>query len=81
MSSENLTTNINSEQQAQPELIPSVETPVSETKPTETVANPLEEKPVKNKFKVDELGLNKPISQVSDDAQYFLDRLVCYFLC
>jgi NADH-quinone oxidoreductase subunit G len=28
----------------------------------------------KNKFKVDELGLNKPISQVSDDAQYFLDK-------
>ncbi len=74
MSSENLTTNANSEQTAQPELIPSVETPVSETKTTETVANPLEEKPSRIKFKVDELGLNKPISQVSDDAQYFLDK-------
>jgi hypothetical protein len=40
MSSENLTTNANSEQPAQPELIPSVETPVSETKTTEIVANP-----------------------------------------
>ena len=74
MSSENLTTNINTEQQTQPELIPSVETPVSETKPTEKVANPLEEKSTRLKFKVDELGLNKPISQVSDDAQYFLDK-------
>lgn len=67
MSSEKLTTDA-------PELIPSVETPVTETKQTETVANPLEEKPVKVKFKVDELGLNKPISQVPDDVQYFLDK-------
>ena len=74
MSSENLTTNINTEQPTQPELIPSVETPVSETKPTGTVANPLEQKSTRLKFKVDELGLNKPISQVSDDAQYFLDK-------
>jgi hypothetical protein len=49
MSSENLTTNT-------PELIPSVETPVSEKKTTEAVANPLEEKPTRIKFKVDELG-------------------------
>ncbi len=74
MSSENLTTNINPEQPAQPELIPSVETPVSETKITETVANPLEEKPTRLKFKVDELGLNKPISQVPDDVKYFIDK-------
>ena len=66
MSSEKLTTDA-------PELIPSVETPVSETKPTETVANPLEEKPTRLKFKVDELGLNKPISQVPDDVKYFID--------
>ena len=67
MSSENLTTNT-------PELIPSVETPVSETKTTEAVANPLEEKPTRIKFKVDELGLNKPISQVPDDVKYFIDK-------
>jgi hypothetical protein len=74
MSSENLTTNANSEQPAQPELIPSVETPVSETKTTETVANPLEEKPTRLNFKVDQLGLNKPISQVPDDVKYFIDK-------
>lgn len=67
MSSENLTTN-------KPELIPSVETPISETKTTETVANPLEEKPTRLKFKVDELGLNQPISQVPDDVKYFIDK-------
>ena len=67
MSSENLTTN-------QPELIPSVETPVSETKTTETVTNPLEETTTRLNFKVDQLGLNKPISQVPDDVKYFIDK-------
>ena len=57
MSSENLTTN-------KPELIPSVETPISETKTTETVANPLEEKPTRLKFKVDELGLNLSLVEI-----------------